>query len=160
VRCYWIAELLLKHGFEFRCAHFSGCRGDDRQSPWSHGDPNFGNVIFDQSTQRARLVDFETVHAVTSSTDDRHAEEITVFLLDLLGSVSEENLLALAAAFLAGYNRPAIWALARKALGDSQLVSADCGGASVLSIRQLGPCVDASPCCARAGPWTGHQAFR
>jgi hypothetical protein len=101
-------------GLEFRRVH--GLFSPYFRGPWSHGDPNFGNVVFDQSTQRARLVDFETVHTATSSPDDRHAEDVTVFLLDLLGSVSEEDLLAMAAAFLAGYNRPAIWALAKSRL--------------------------------------------
>jgi hypothetical protein len=98
-------------GLEFRRVH--GLFSPYFRGPWSHGDPNFGNVIFEQSTQRVRLIDFETVHAATSSPDDRHADDITVFLLDLLGSVGEENLLAMAAAFLAGYNRPHIWALAK-----------------------------------------------
>jgi hypothetical protein len=97
-------------GLEFRRMH--GLFSPYFRGPWSHGDPNFGNVMFDQSTQRVRLIDFETVHAATSSPDDRHADDIAVFLLDLLGSVSEENLPAMAAAFLAGYNRPVIWELA------------------------------------------------
>jgi hypothetical protein len=101
-------------GLEFRRVHglFSPYFG----GPWSHGDPNFGNVIFDQSTQRVRLIDFETVHAATSSPDDRHADDITVFLLDLLGSVAEENLPVMAAAFLGGYNRPLIWELTQSRL--------------------------------------------
>jgi hypothetical protein len=101
-------------GLEFRRVH--GLFSPYFRGPWSHGDPNLGNVIFDESTQRARLIDFETVHASTSSPNDRHAEDITVFLLDLLGSVSEEKLPAMAAAFLAGYNRPVIWALAKSRL--------------------------------------------
>jgi hypothetical protein len=105
---------LYSAGLEFRRVH--GLFSPYFQGPWSHGDPNLGNVIFDQNTQRVRLIDFETVHAVTSSADDRHADDITVFLLDLLGSVDEEKLLAMAAAFLAGYNRPAIWELAESRL--------------------------------------------
>jgi hypothetical protein len=101
-------------GLELRRVH--GLFSPYFRGPWSHGDPNFGNVIFDQNSQRARLIDFETVHAATSSPDERHADDITVFLLDLLGSVAEENLTALAAAFLAGYHRPVIWALAENRL--------------------------------------------
>jgi hypothetical protein len=101
-------------GLEFRRVH--GLFSPYFRGSWSHGDPNFGNVIFDQSTQRARLIDFETAHAATSSPDDRHADDIMVFLLDLLGSVDEENLPAMAAAFLAGYNRPVIWELAKSRL--------------------------------------------
>ena len=101
-------------GLEFRRVH--GLYSPHFRGPWSHGDPNFGNVIFDQSTQRVRLIDFETVHAATSLPDDRHADDITVFLLDLLGSVDEENLAAMATAFLAGYNRPDIWKLSESRL--------------------------------------------
>jgi hypothetical protein len=106
--------VLYAAGLEFRRAH--GLFSPYFRGPWSHGDPNFGNVIFDRSTQRVRLIDFETVHAAPSSPDDRHADDITVFLLDLLGSVGEENLPGMAAAFLAGYNRPVIWELAESRL--------------------------------------------
>jgi hypothetical protein len=107
-------DMLYSAGLEFRRVHrlFSPYfRG-----PWSHGDPNFGNVIFDENTQRVRLIDFETVHAQTSSPDNRHADDVAVFLLDMLGSVAEENLPAMAAAFLAGYSRPAIWELVESRL--------------------------------------------
>ena len=80
------------------------------------GDPNFGNVIVDESSRRVRLIDFETAHVQTLSADDRHADDVAVFLLDLLGGVAEEKLPALAAAFLAGYNRSAICELAQRRL--------------------------------------------
>jgi hypothetical protein len=106
--------VLYAAGLEFRRVH--GLFSPHFRGPWSHGDPNFGNVIFDESTQRVRLIDFETVHTRTSSPDNRHAEDVAVFLLDMLGSVAEENLPAMAAAFLAGYNRPAIWELVKSRL--------------------------------------------
>jgi hypothetical protein len=101
-------------GLEFRRVH--GLLSPRFRGPWSHGDPNFGNVIVDERTQRVRLIDFETAHIETLSADDRHADDIAVFLLDLLGGVAEESLPAMAAAFLAGYNRPAIWELAQSRL--------------------------------------------
>jgi hypothetical protein len=73
-------------------------------------------VIVDERTQRVRLIDFETAHVETLSPDDRHADDVAVFLLDMLGGVAEESLPVMAAAFLAGYNRPAIWELAQSRL--------------------------------------------
>jgi hypothetical protein len=101
-------------GLEFRRVH--GLFSPRFRGPWSHGDPNFGNVILDERTQRVRLIDFETVHVETLSADDRHADDIVVFLLDLLGGVEEESLAMMAAAFLSGYNRPEIWELAQSRL--------------------------------------------
>ena len=101
-------------GLEFRRVH--GLYSPRFRGPWSHGDPNFGNVIVDETGQRVRLIDFETAHVETLSPDDRHADDVAVFLLDLLGGVAEESLPAMAGAFLAGYNRPNIWALAQRRL--------------------------------------------
>jgi hypothetical protein len=101
-------------GLEFRRVH--GLYSPRFRGPWSHGDPNFGNVIVDERGQRVRLIDFETAHVETLSPDDRHADDVAVFLLDLLGGVAEESLPAMAGAFLAGYNRPTIWALAQRRL--------------------------------------------
>jgi hypothetical protein len=101
-------------GLEFRRVH--GLYSPRFHGPWSHGDPNFGNVIVDDRSQRVRLIDFETAHVETLSPDDRHADDVAVFLLDLLGGVAEDSLSTMAGAFLAGYNRPAIWALAQRRL--------------------------------------------
>jgi hypothetical protein len=107
-------EMFYAVGLEFRRVH--GLYSPRFRGPWSHGDPNFGNVIVDESCQRVRLIDFETAHFRTLSADDRHADDVAVFLLDLLGGVAEEKLSLLAAAFLAGYNRPAISELAQRRL--------------------------------------------
>jgi hypothetical protein len=101
-------------GLEFRRVH--GLFSPRFRGPWSHGDPNFGNAIVDERTQRVRLIDFETVHNETLSPDDRHADDVAVFLLDLLGGVPEESLAMMAAAFLEGYQRPAIWDLVQSRL--------------------------------------------
>jgi hypothetical protein len=107
-------EMFYAAGLEFRRVH--GLYSPRFRGPWSHGDPNFGNVIVDESCQRVRLIDFETAHFQTLSADDRHADDIAVFLLDLLGGAAEEKLPGMAAAFLAGYNRPAICELAQRRL--------------------------------------------
>jgi hypothetical protein len=101
-------------GLEFRRVH--ALFSPRFHGPWSHGDPNFGNVIVDERNQRVRLIDFETVHAETLSPDDRHADDVAVFLLDLIGGVAEESLPLMATAFVAGYNRPNILALAQRRL--------------------------------------------
>jgi hypothetical protein len=108
------AGMFYAAGLEFRRVH--GLYSPRFNGPWSHGDPNFGNVIVDERAQRVRLIDFETVHVKSLSPDDRHADDLAVFLLDLIGSVPEESLGAMAAAFVAGYDRPAIWELAQSRL--------------------------------------------
>src|ERR1700675_901146 len=107
-------EMFYAVGLEFRRVH--GLYSPRFRGSWSHGDPNFGNVIVDESCQRVRLIDFETAHFQTLSADDRHADDVAVFLLDLLGGAAEEKLPVMAAAFLAGYNRPAICELALRRL--------------------------------------------
>lgn len=54
-------------------------------SPWSHGAPHLGNVLFDAEQGRARLIDFETEHDPARDAVDRHADDLLSFLLDLLG---------------------------------------------------------------------------
>jgi hypothetical protein len=67
---------------EFRRAH--ALFSDELQAPWSHGDACTENVVYDEQTGRARLIDFEFVHDRTLSADERHADDVFVFLLDLL----------------------------------------------------------------------------
>jgi hypothetical protein len=57
-----------------------------------------------------------------------------------------------------GLFSPYFWELAESRLVIPTL-SAGCGGASVPSMRRLGACVDASPCCAKAWSPTGHHAL-
>jgi hypothetical protein len=77
----------------------------------------------------------------------------------MLGGVTEESLPVMAAAFLTGYNRPAIWELAQ-----SRLVIPTGFGrlwwASAPSTRRLACFVDASPCWANAWRprWPPHAS--
>ena len=41
-------------------------------------------VIYNQKTGRARLIDFELVHDRSLSAKSRHADDLLVFLLDIL----------------------------------------------------------------------------
>jgi hypothetical protein len=86
------------------------------RAPWSHGDPNMGNFIYDRKSHRARLIDFETVHLSRLSADERHADDVSVFLLNLLGSVSDADWPEMAKDFITAYNRPRILGIVRRGL--------------------------------------------
>ena len=93
-------------GTEFRRMH-------DTWSPefnglWSHGDPHLGNVIFENETGRARIIDFETTHFRRLAAERRHADDLKVFLLDLLGRSSDAEWPENARIFLQGYGRTRI----------------------------------------------------
>jgi len=87
------------------CAHFGAA--------WSHGDPHAGNFVYEEAGHRARLIDFEVQHHAALSADERHADDLLVFLQDLLGRIAPERWLPSARAFLAAYARPEIVARLR-----------------------------------------------
>jgi len=94
-------------GREFRRAH--QLWSDEFRGPWSHGDAGTNNVLFDERTGRARLIDFEIVHDKALSTELRHADDLVVFLLDLLALGPNPKWLNFALAFLNAYdNAPVI----------------------------------------------------
>lgn len=101
-------------GRELRRAHASPCRAFS--GGWSHGDPHLGNFIYDAGTDRARLIDFEVMHDPRLDADARHADDLLVFIQDLVGRVSAELWLPNAHAFLAGYDRPKLVALLHRQL--------------------------------------------
>ncbi|MBI4346172.1 MAG: hypothetical protein HY553_04915 [Elusimicrobia bacterium] len=79
------------------------------RGPWSHGDPHLANFLYDEAAGRARLVDFETRHEPDLPAIDRHADDLLVFLLDLLGRCPEASWPELAREFLSAYGaQPAI----------------------------------------------------
>ena len=47
-------------GHEFRRVHQFW--SDKFRSPWPHGDAGMANVVYNERTGRARLIDFEIVH--------------------------------------------------------------------------------------------------
>ncbi len=96
-------QMLTAAGRELRRAH--GWRCDAFHGAWSHGDPHSGNFIFDPDEARARLIDFEVMHRVTLPADERHADDLLVFLQDLMGRVAADRWLPFANAFLKGYGR-------------------------------------------------------
>ena len=90
----------LRRGHALASAEFGG--------PWSHGDPNLANFLFDTIEQRARMIDFEVVHHRALPAAERHAADLLVFLQDLLGCVSAEQWLPCARLFFAAYDCPEI----------------------------------------------------
>lgn len=91
---------------EMRRAHHGTCA--EFPSGWSHGDPHLGNFIYDAATDRARIIDFEVQHERRIGAEARHADDLLVFLQDLVGRVSTERWLPNALAFLAAYDRPEV----------------------------------------------------
>ncbi len=81
---------------------------EEFRGPWSHGDAGLPNVIYDEETDRARLIDFELVHEKSLPTLARQADDLLVFLLDLLALGPDSQWLALALAFLNAYGRAAV----------------------------------------------------
>jgi len=101
-------------GAELRRAHLLACTTFG--SAWSHGDPHLGNFIFDPAQHRARLMDFEVRHHLSLGANARHADDLLVFLQDLIGRVTPEDWLPFATEFLHGYDRPEITALLKPRL--------------------------------------------
>ena len=92
-------QVLRAAAAEFRRAHQFW--SDEFRDRWSHGDANITNVIYDATTNRARLIDFEVYHDKSLSAPVRQADDLLVFLLDLVGTVPSRR----CAAFLHGVSR-------------------------------------------------------
>jgi len=99
---------------EFRRAHRMW--SEELGGYWSHGDASMSNVIYDPATRRARLIDFEIIHDKSLPAAERHADDLMVFLLDLVGFVSDRRWLALATCFLRTYGSPEVSAALRNHL--------------------------------------------
>jgi hypothetical protein len=76
---------------------------DEFRGGWSHGDASVTNVIYEAKTNRARLIDFEIYHEKSLSAAARQADDLLVFLLDLVGTLPTRRWLPFATTFLRGY---------------------------------------------------------
>ena len=100
-------QMLEAAAHEFKRAHQFW--SDEFRGPWSHGDAGMENVIYSEKSGRARLIDFEIVHEKSLSAKARHADDLLVFLLDLMAVAPNPQWLTLALAFLNAYdNAPVI----------------------------------------------------
>jgi hypothetical protein len=95
-------RMLAAAGREYRRAHAMRVKalGDG----WSHGDASMTNVIYDLANDRARLIDFEIMHERSLSGRARHADDLLVFLLDMVDRVPSRQWLSFALAFLRAYD--------------------------------------------------------
>jgi tRNA A-37 threonylcarbamoyl transferase component Bud32 len=101
-------EMFAAAAREFRRAHGLECEWFG--SGWSHGDPHTGNVIYDEASGTARLIDFEMRHDVSLSEAARHTDDLLIFLQDTLGRMPRERWLELARVFVEAYGRSEITA--------------------------------------------------
>ena len=76
---------------------------DHFASRWSHGDATVTNVVYDEKTARARLIDFEIVHHKSLPAPARHADDLLVFLLDILAVAPSSQWLSFVLCFLNAY---------------------------------------------------------
>jgi hypothetical protein len=89
-------------GREYRRAH--RMRVSELGDGWSHGDASMTNVIYDQKSHRARLIDFEIMHEKSLSPVARHADDLLVFLLDMVDRASARQWLPFSLYFLRAYD--------------------------------------------------------
>src|SRR5882724_5653518 len=94
-------QMLEAAAHEFRRAHQFW--SDEFDGAWSHGDATTTNVIYNQRTGRARLIDFEIIHQKSLPANSRHADDLLVFLLDLVGIIASQQWLPFALGFLDAY---------------------------------------------------------
>jgi len=99
-------EMVEAAGHEFRRAH--QLRSHEFRGPWSHGDAGANNVIYDEKTGRARLIDFEIVHDKSLPARSRQADDLLVFLLDLIAVAPNPQWLTLALSFLNAYGNTVV----------------------------------------------------
>jgi len=99
-------EMVAAAGREFRRAHHFA--SDEFRGPWSHGDAGTNNVIYDDKTGRARFIDFEIVHNKSLRAKSRQADDLLVFLLDVIAVAPNPQWLALALSFLNAYGNAAV----------------------------------------------------
>jgi hypothetical protein len=91
---------------ELRRAH--NFRSDEFGGAWSHGDAGMNNVLYNHRTGRARLIDFEIVHRKSLPAKSRHADDLLVFLLDLISVAPNPQWFSLALSFLNAYGNTTV----------------------------------------------------
>ena len=74
-------------------------------------------MIYDHKTGRARLIDFEIVHEKSLPAKSRHADDLLVFILDLIAVAPNPKWLSLVLAFLNAYGDASIISALRNQLG-------------------------------------------
>jgi hypothetical protein len=91
---------------EFARVHALRCPLTRR--PWSHGDPHLANMVYDHTTGRARLIDFETMHDPRLDATERHADDVLTFLVELMSLARPDDWPGMGLHFLRAYNHPTV----------------------------------------------------
>ena len=99
-------RMLKAAGIEYRRAH--QFKSKELGGGWSHGHASMTNVIYGEKTDRARLIDFEIRHEKSLPAAARHADDLLVFLLDMVGRIPNRQWLSFAICFLRAYNDAAV----------------------------------------------------
>ena len=94
-------EMLDAAAAELRRGH--ALYSEDADGPWSHGDANLANFLYDETGHRARMIDFELIHHQALPRVERQADDLLVFLQDLCGCISPDRWLSSGMRFLDGY---------------------------------------------------------
>jgi len=94
-------QMLEATGRELRRAH--QLWSDEFGGGWSHGDATMSNVLYDEKTGRARMIDFEIIHDKSVPATSRHADDLLVFLLDVVAIAPSRQWLPFALCFLNAY---------------------------------------------------------
>jgi hypothetical protein len=101
-------QMLEAAGRELRRAH--QLWSDEFGGGWSHGDATMSNVLYDEKTDRARMIDFEIIHDKSVPAKSRDADDLLVFLLDVVAMAPSRRWLPFALSFLNAYGDPAVTA--------------------------------------------------
>jgi hypothetical protein len=101
-------------GKEYRRAH--SLWNDVYGGRWSHGDGATRNTLYDETTGRARLIDFELLHDPKLPSHMRQADDLMAFLLDLAAFTSRRRWRKYALAFLAAHGDPEVIQAVRRRL--------------------------------------------
>lgn len=96
--------------------HILDVAARELRGPWSHGDLQMSNIIYDKATDSARLVDFEIMHDPSLPVAVRHADDLLVFLQDMMWRVSAKQWVPYAEAFVHAYGRAEVTAELEKML--------------------------------------------
>lgn len=94
-------EALRAAGRELRRAH--GARDPREGGRYSHADPHLANFLYCPEEGRARLIDYEVLHREGLGERERFADDLLVFLQDMVGRIEGGLWLPSALAFLEGY---------------------------------------------------------
>ncbi len=99
-------QMLQAAGRELRRAH--QLWSDEFGGGWSHGDATMSNVLYDEKTGRARVIDFEIIHDKSVPAKSRHADDLLVFLLDVVAIAPGRRWLPFSLSFLNAYGDPVV----------------------------------------------------